>query len=147
MKVVKKVCEEEGIAGSGVKSWVTSHGLRGTVATLLVQSGHADSSVAMRTGHRDPRSLKSYQNLRGMEGLQQQRDLVDSGSVAAASDPNQSKRATPDSHDGNEPPITPPTKQPRRMDMDAFFSGIGCMNGNTININVSYCEKQDGNKP
>lgn len=32
--------------------------------------------MAMRTGHRDPKSLKSYQNLKGGEGLMQQRDVL-----------------------------------------------------------------------
>lgn len=41
------------------------HGLRATTVTLLLKAGHADSSVAMRTRHRDVRSLKSYQNLAG----------------------------------------------------------------------------------
>lgn len=76
MKIVKDVCAREGIQGSGSRNWVTTHGLRGTLATILFGAGHADSSVALRTGHRDPTSLKSYQHLRGQEGLQQQRDLL-----------------------------------------------------------------------
>lgn len=53
------------------------------LATILYEAGHSDSSVSMRTGHRDPRSLESYQNLRGGEGLRQQRDLL--GDVSGSS--------------------------------------------------------------
>ena len=75
-KIVKDVCKREKIVGSGTRNWVTTHSLRGTLATILFGAGHSDSSVAMRTGHRDPRSLKSYQNLRGTKGREQQRDLL-----------------------------------------------------------------------
>lgn len=75
MSIVCWACEKEGVEGEGQKSWVTTHGLRRTLATLLFQNGHSDSSVALRTGHRDPKSLKSYQNLQGTESLRQQRDL------------------------------------------------------------------------
>lgn len=44
--------------GSGSKTWVTTHGLRDTMASLLFAAGNADSSVSLRTGHRDPRSLQ-----------------------------------------------------------------------------------------
>ena len=53
---------------------MTMHGLRATTVTLLPKAGHADSSVAMRTGHRDVRSLKSYQNLACSLGKRQQED-------------------------------------------------------------------------
>lgn len=74
-KIVKDACVKEGINGSGSRGWVTTHGLRGSLASILFGAGHSDSSVVMRTGHRDPRSLKSYQNLRGIEGIKQQRDI------------------------------------------------------------------------
>lgn len=39
------------------------------------ESGHSDSSIAMRTGHRNQKSLKSYQNLRFGTGFLQQQDV------------------------------------------------------------------------
>ena len=75
---MKGACLAEGIAGSGHRNWVTTHGLRGTLATLLFENGHSDSSVGLRTGHRDPRLLKSYQHVRGGEGIKQQRDILGS---------------------------------------------------------------------
>ena len=40
--VVKYVCLAEGIEGSGKKNWVTTHGPRGTLASLLFENGHSD---------------------------------------------------------------------------------------------------------
>lgn len=77
MRVVKDCCDAEGISCSGVKSWVTTHGLSGTLETILFEAGHEESSVALRTGNQDLKSLKSYQNLRGCLGKRQQRDLID----------------------------------------------------------------------
>lgn len=74
--IVKNACIVKNICSSGTKHWVTSHGLRGIQASILFEAGNSESSVAMRTGHRDPKSLKSYQNLRGREGKDQQLDLL-----------------------------------------------------------------------
>lgn len=76
---VKTACQAEGIGGSGINSFITTPGLRGTLATLLFEHVYSDSSVALRTGNRDPRSLKSYQHLRGGEGLKQRRDILGGG--------------------------------------------------------------------
>ena len=78
-KIVKTVCASLGISGTGVKHGMTTHGLRGTVTTLLVEAGHSDSSIAMRTGHCDPRSLKNYQNLQGRGGEKRQEDILGVG--------------------------------------------------------------------
>ena len=76
-KLVRDVCASNGISGTGSKKGMTTHGLRGTVTTLLVEAGHSDSAIAMRTGHRDPKSLKKYQNIQGWEGKRQQSDILD----------------------------------------------------------------------
>lgn len=52
------------------------HSLRDIYATIVFESGHDSSSVAMRIGHRDVRSLNYYQNLRGGDGLRQKQDLL-----------------------------------------------------------------------
>ena len=57
-RIVERVCEHEGITGSGVKRGMALHGLRGSVVTLLFEDGQIDVNVAMRTGHRDLASLK-----------------------------------------------------------------------------------------
>lgn len=61
------------------------HGFHGALATILYENGHSDSSVALRTGHRDPKSLEYYQHLRGGNGLQQQRDFLGDIETAGSS--------------------------------------------------------------
>ncbi|KAI0557886.1 hypothetical protein FGB62_254g013 [Gracilaria domingensis] len=51
---------------------MTMHGFRATVISQLKAAGFDDSSVALRSRHRDFRSLSSYHNLRGSVGQQQQ---------------------------------------------------------------------------
>ena len=57
-RIVGRVCQHEGITGSGVKRGMTLHGLRGSVVSLLFEDGQNDVNVAMRTGNRDLASLK-----------------------------------------------------------------------------------------
>ena len=73
---VKKACIAVGVSGSGLKSHMTIHGLRGTVITRLFESGHADASISLRSLHRDFRSFKAYHNLRGVLGRRQQDDIL-----------------------------------------------------------------------
>ena len=61
---------------------MTNHGLRSTVIIRLCECGHADSSVALRSGHRDMRLLKAYQNLRGQLGKRQQCEIFTELDVA-----------------------------------------------------------------
>ena len=51
-----------------MKCGKSTHGLRATITTLLVEAGHSDSDIGMRTGHRDPRSLKTIKICRGWKG-------------------------------------------------------------------------------
>ena len=76
-KIEKDMCASNGIFGTGSKKGMTTHGLPGTVTTLLVETGHSDSAIAMRTGHRDPKFLKNYQNIQGWEGERQQCEILD----------------------------------------------------------------------
>lgn len=133
LRVVKHCCSDEGINGSGTKSWVTTHGLRGTLATLLFQAGHADSSVSLRTGHRDPRSLKSYQNLRGVEGLRQQQDLLQDFQSPIK------KRKDSDSSDATiaQHPTLQPQTAPSAPQISRLFSDIHTIDRTTINININ----------
>jgi len=129
MNSVKNVCTVEGIAGSGKKGWVTTHGLRGTLATLLFENGHSDSSVALRTGHRDPRSLKSYQNLRGIEGMQQQRDVL--GCVGNQLSSKQVRLNT-------APEMGAANAQNSAVNRPAPLSHVGAVSGGTVNVTVNY---------
>lgn len=68
-RIVKEVIISGGISGTGSKMWTTAHVLRGTFTSLLLAAGHSDSSVFLRTGDRDPRSLRNYHHLQVAEGL------------------------------------------------------------------------------
>lgn len=81
--LISKLCKAEGVRGIGEKDHVTTHGLRATTTSLLVEAGHPDSSTAMRTGHRDMRSLKNYQNLSGAIGKRQDQDILRSTGSAS----------------------------------------------------------------
>ena len=92
-KIVPNLCAKVGITGTGVNDCVTTHGLRGTMITLLLEAGHADTTIMLRSGHSQVQSVLNYTNLQGNEGLQQQMDMFrDTGS----------KRKGTDSLDENE---------------------------------------------
>jgi len=74
--IFRRVCEAESIEGCRSKPFASTHGLRGTCPTLLLQAGHSDSSVALRTGHRDMRYLKSYPNLQVSWGSSNNKGFV-----------------------------------------------------------------------
>lgn len=69
--IVKDVCLSLGIQGEGAAKFMTTHGLRATMISLLIASGHSDASVMLRSGHADSTSLQSYHNLRGQHGADQ----------------------------------------------------------------------------
>eukprot|EP00171_Calliarthron_tuberculosum_P022929 IDg22929t1 len=60
-----------GIVGDGAAKTITTHGLRATMISLLVQADYDDSTVALRSGHRNLNSLKRYHNLKGAVGIDQ----------------------------------------------------------------------------
>lgn len=59
-QIIKEVCRNAGVAGTGFANSMTAYGLRGTVVTQLFELGCADAAVAMRTGQRDLRYFKNY---------------------------------------------------------------------------------------
>lgn len=69
---MKDVCRNLGVYGENVLSYVTVHIFRVMVASKLYAASLDDMSVALRTGHRDLRSLNAYHNLRGTMGRRQQ---------------------------------------------------------------------------
>ena len=69
--IVKNLCLRLGVRGDGAFSTVTTHGLRATMVTLLIDAGYDDAIITLRTGHRDVKSLRNYHNLRGNIGLNQ----------------------------------------------------------------------------
>lgn len=65
------------------------HRLRETVIFRLLEAGHGDAVMTLRSVHRDHRSLAAYQNLRGRHLAKQQHDILrgsfDKGSSIKAS--------------------------------------------------------------
>jgi len=75
--LVKNVCIAENVRGNGVHDYVTNHRLRGTMTSLLLDAGFSDTTVSMRTGHRNNDSLKSYKNNQGGASYSQQKALFE----------------------------------------------------------------------
>lgn len=75
-RYIQDACQKAGAVGEGVVNHMVVHGLRGTVIARLFETGFAVPSVALRSEHRDFCSFKSYQNLRGELGRQQQAAIV-----------------------------------------------------------------------
>ena len=73
---MKEICTSLKIYGEGASKYMTTHGLRATLISLLIASGHSDASVVLRSGHRDSMSLQSYHNLRGRNGRNQMIAIV-----------------------------------------------------------------------
>lgn len=78
MTLLKLTYFNEGVAGERYNCLVTKHDLRGTLSIIPFWNGHSEFSVAMRTGHSDPKIVKSYQYLRGSILIQQQQVFVPS---------------------------------------------------------------------
>ena len=68
MTVVKSVCTKLGIRGDGEADFMTTHGLRATMTSLLISASHSDAAFVFRTGHRDRNSLQNCHNLCVIDG-------------------------------------------------------------------------------
>lgn len=73
--IVHRVCSTLDLRGDGAVDYVTTHGLRSTMISLLINAGFDDATITLRTGHRCISSLRSYHNLRSDLGLRQFRDF------------------------------------------------------------------------
>ena len=115
--------------------------------------------MAMRTAHRDPRSLKSYQNLRGGEGQKQQRDILGSDGEVVVGTNTMSKAPTssaittsdqvpsliqrmdvsaqPGQHVSTDHQQTPPTGFPASTSVPGL-TGVNHVHGGTVNVNITY---------
>jgi len=116
----------------GIEDVDNNPGAAGTPATLPFENRHSDSSVALWTGHRDSNSLKYYQNLRGAEGVLQQRDLF-----GAPEEPHPKRaRVQEYSNAGDDGGVVP---APTRHAQSASLSHIGTvLGGEEVNLAVSY---------
>lgn len=74
-KIVNDSCIKKNNSGYGSPNLSTKHSLRESMSTASLGAGYSDSSVLIRKSHGDPRSLKIYQHLIAIEGVQQQCEL------------------------------------------------------------------------
>lgn len=150
MSIIKAACDAEGIIGSGVRKWVTDHCTIGTVASMLCKFGHADSSIGMRTGHRQPnRSLQPYQKLLSAEGKRQQETILSSnrqpskiprtsdfaGESERASNAPLHSSANDVAH--NDVPSTATSAAPSKNTSQPAIGSIGNLNNSNINIKIN----------
>ena len=70
--------KHSGVTGGGVKEYITTNSLRATMIQWLLDEGHPATVIATRTGHRDLKSLHSYNHLHSEEGYNQQLSLFSS---------------------------------------------------------------------
>lgn len=74
--IVRSVCELEEVKGVGKKEYATMHSLRGSMALILLESGHNDAAIIKRTGHAAVETLRKYLHLQGFEGIRMQGSLM-----------------------------------------------------------------------
>lgn len=98
-KSIQRAFEANNVVDLGDRRVIVPHSLRGTVATLLMESSRAESSDLDRTGHRQLETLLNYQNLAGNEGNPQNRIIFksgDQGGVACMQNVKSKQYAAPD---------------------------------------------------
>lgn len=62
-KSIQRASIANGITGVGDRKVMVTHGLRGTVSTLLLEAGLFDTATSLKTGHLNNKCLKSYKAL------------------------------------------------------------------------------------
>lgn len=62
---IKKMCNGLGVFGNGFYDSITFHSFRATMIHWLLDAKHPETVIAKRSGHKDMRSMKASNNLRG----------------------------------------------------------------------------------
>lgn len=88
------MCEASSIVGNSFYNDTTSHRFRATMIQCLLDAEHPETVIAKRSGHKDVGSMRSYNYLRGTQGIEQQRELF--------GDAKKKKETTCDSHGGKK---------------------------------------------
>lgn len=65
------IFEEEAVKGSGLQDHITNHRLGTSIISALIDSGHSDSYIILRTSDTSVDTLARYHNLQNAEGLRQ----------------------------------------------------------------------------
>ena len=139
--IIRDTCKYLGIRGVGENSHITTHSIRTTVSTRLLDNGHDGASVVMRTGHKKMESLKNYGTLRGALGKRQMDDILPGSestkrSKCDAENPKPiSFPSTDPSVSGAEVHLAPTTPLP---DLAAMISRISTGSNCTVHINIHH---------
>lgn len=124
---VKTICNEAGVQGSGLNDYMTNHGLRSSMTSLLIDAGHTDSSIILRTGHSSATTLARYHNLRGSEGLRQQHSLFqDTGKELNECEPDPKRYKDNNESSPHKEGITDPTA--KAVDPNESNVSVGIQN-------------------
>lgn len=166
VNTVKAVCEREAVCGSGTNKMVVTHGQRWTFSSILLKAFHADSSLQTRTSHQDLRSLQIYKNLRGLEDLRQQSDILGSsqqdeaateGGSSACNDSYSTEgksmnlshsdsldcfRGVADNDDDNDGKHMQVDSYPDETSTFGLSSTIGIVRGRNVNASINYYVSQ-----
>ena len=79
--IPKIVCSRLDLRDDGAHKIVSTHGLRATIVTLLIDAGYDNATVTLLSEHRDIRSLRNYHGLRRNIGVQQIRRMFGYGNI------------------------------------------------------------------
>ena len=61
--MVNGMCSAEGVTGDGLQGHMRNAGLRTSMINRLIETGHTDSSIVLRSGHASVDTLTRYHNL------------------------------------------------------------------------------------
>lgn len=74
-KYVQQAFKDVGNVGKGVCEQFTTHGIRTTTVTLLLEAGHKEQSICKKTGQRNLKLVVAYGNI----GVQMQHNMFGLG--------------------------------------------------------------------
>lgn len=77
-QVLKKICKAANISGTDLLTYLTPRSLRASMTFLLIEAGHSNRNIVLRTGHGTVTTLTTtYHNLQGKEGEIQEESIFD----------------------------------------------------------------------
>eukprot|EP00171_Calliarthron_tuberculosum_P000085 IDg85t1 len=102
--------------------------------SILLSTGHSDSSVSLRSGHRDLRSLQSYNNLLSEEGKRQHSDIFEMREPNARGEKPNKKVKSDDPSAAVLPAISSGDVQSSSATLGHI---IGSVSGASVNVTIN----------
>ncbi len=140
---IRAACVIAGLQGEGFVNIITANSLRATMIQWLLDANHPETVIAKKTGHKDMKSLKSYNNLRGDQSKAQQTNMFGAFNEKKRSFPIDSKPIAGPVVSAREAkrPKTDEDVPPSANHLASILSRI--QSSGTSSINLSY---YDGKK-